>query len=114
MTHCTDVGGTENATVNVSQYRGDTMRLVVELGAKDQQPVDVSEWSFICQLRDAADAIVTDIAVDMADASIGVVELLIDELPPPWRSRTTSSTSTATTAPTPGRCSTASSGSRPT
>src|SRR3954468_22535436 len=73
---CNDV--TTGGTVAVVVKRGDTMRLRVELSDKDGAPVDVTGWSWRCQLRAANDTVAGDITVTVTDAPQGVLELSID------------------------------------
>lgn len=71
-THC----GTEadEDVVYVNQLRGDTFRLLVELADPSRNPVDVTGWTWRCDLADAAGVVAT-IDVNTTDALIGVLQL---------------------------------------
>jgi hypothetical protein len=76
MTHCEP---SETSAVNVSTYRGDTVRLSVELTDAGGSPVDGSAWTWLAQVRDSADAVVADWVVDTTDAAIGVLQLSLPD-----------------------------------
>ena len=66
---------TETGIVYVSQLRGDSFLLTVELSDASRSPVDATGWTWRSDLRDAADLEVATIEVGTADASIGVVTM---------------------------------------
>lgn len=71
-TRCDPVTGSD--TVYVNQVRGDTFHLMVELADGNRNPVDVTGWTWRCDLADAA-GVVAAVDVDTADAVIGVLQL---------------------------------------
>jgi hypothetical protein len=62
--------------VYVSVTRGDTMRLIVDLGAGSGE-IDVTGWSWLCQVRDAEGALVETMTVEVVEAGKGVLELML-------------------------------------
>lgn len=63
-------------TVAVAITRGDTMRLRVTLTDADDAPVDVTGWSWQCQLRiDPDDDALVTIMVEVVDGVGGRLEL---------------------------------------
>lgn len=70
----------DDGTINVSVVRGDTLRLRVDLADDSGQPVDVTGWSWLSQVRAAPDSIpLVPVTVEVLDAPGGVLELSIDD-----------------------------------
>jgi hypothetical protein len=60
--------------VNVAIIRGDTLRLAVDLDAESGD-IDVTGWSFLCQLRDAAGGVAATMSTEVLDALKGILQL---------------------------------------
>ena len=67
-------GETNSDTVNVAITRGDTLRLGVDLGAESGD-IDVTGWSFLCQLRDVGGGVAASMSIEVVDPVKGVLEL---------------------------------------
>lgn len=62
---------THDNTVYVSRYRGDTLRLTVDLDGDSE--VDVTGWTWLAQVRDTTGALVQTMTVTPVDPLNGVV-----------------------------------------
>lgn len=71
MSHC-EQG--DDGLVYVSRRRGDSLRLTVDLGA-DTGDVDISGWTFLAQVRDAADALLATMTATPIDPLAGIFQL---------------------------------------
>jgi hypothetical protein len=56
-------------------YRGDSFSLRVRLDDVTGQPVDVTGWSWLCQLRSPLDALIGTLDVDTSKAGSGELRL---------------------------------------
>lgn len=70
---CDAVG--EDNTVYVSAFRGDTVELDVTFYDVAGEPLDISNWVWACELRDAADVVVTNFGVYDAGPGSLLLEL---------------------------------------
>lgn len=61
-------------TVYVAIYRGDSLLLAVDLDAAGGE-VDSTGWTFLCQLRDAADALVVPLTCTPTTPATGGLTL---------------------------------------
>jgi hypothetical protein len=78
MTTCNDRASSGDVVL-VDTYRGDTVRLQVELFSATGT-VDISGWLWLSQVRDATDAVVATMSTVLLDVDKGVLELgLSDE-----------------------------------
>lgn len=71
---CTTADTTNDVAVWL--YRGDTMRLLVELRDASGAPVDITGWTFVSQLRPTADdPSSVPIAITVNDPTSGSLQL---------------------------------------
>ena len=66
-----------DSTVYVSAYRGDDINLDVALFGADEQPLDITGWTWAAQLRDSAGGLVADWTVLVTDAAAGELSLTL-------------------------------------
>lgn len=63
--------------VYLTVRRGDTIRFQFTMKQANGQPLDVTGWSFLSQLRDTTDTLVESFTINVLDAANGVLELLL-------------------------------------
>lgn len=69
-----------DSTVYVSAFRGDSVELTVQFFDAAGQPLDVSGWSWLAQVRDDADALIATFDLYEADDTSTVLLSLSDEV----------------------------------
>jgi hypothetical protein len=80
MSDCTSTTTGSTDEVLVAIWRGDTLRLTVTLADEDKQPVNVTGWGWLCQLRTADDVVAGELDVLPLNLPGGRLELFMDQL----------------------------------